>query len=136
MTHSVLSEAVRRFLTDAVTSVERLTVLLFMHRHAARWWEAQALATELEMQASTVQSHLEQLSARNLLDVRIATSVFYCYKPGREELSGLMEEVARAHFLHHDAVVAVLAGPSSDSARDGARLFAAAFQFRKGKRDA
>lgn len=131
MTHAPLSDAVRRFLTDAVGSVERLNLLLFLHRHATRWWAAQALAAELEMPADTVQTHLEHLSARNLLDVRIAESVIYCYKPGREELSALVEEVARAHYLHRDGVVAVLTPRLTGSAR----LFADAFQLRKGKRD-
>jgi predicted ArsR family transcriptional regulator len=131
VTQAPLSDAVRRFLTDAVGSVERLNLLLFLHRHAARWWAAPALAAELEMPADTVQSHLEQLSARNLLDVKIAESVIYCYKPGREELSALVEEVARAHYLHRDDVVAALAPRLAGSAR----LFADAFQLRKGKRD-
>lgn len=130
MTHAPLSEAVRRFLTESIGSVERLTLLLFLHRHAARWWAAPALAEELEMPADTVQSHLEHLGARNLLDVRIAESVIYCYKPGREELSALVEEVARAHYLHRDDVVAALAPRRAGSAR----LFADAFQLRKGKK--
>ena len=130
MTPVPLSDAGRRFLADAVGSVERLNLLLFLHRHAARWWAAKALAAELEMPADTVQSHLEHLGARNLLDVRIAESVIYCYKPGREELSALVEEVARAHYLHRDDVVAVLAQRRAGSAR----LFADAFQLRKGKK--
>jgi hypothetical protein len=131
VTQAPLSDAVRRFLAESVGSVERLTLLLFLHRNAARWWAAQALAAELEMPADTVQLHLEHLSARNLLDVRIAESVIYCYKPGREDLAGLVEEAARAHYLHRDAVVAALAQRLAGSAR----LFADAFQLRKGKRD-
>jgi predicted ArsR family transcriptional regulator len=131
VTHASLSDAVRRFLTDDVGSVERLNLLLFLHRHAARWWAAKALAAELEMPADTVQSHLEHLSARNLLDVRIAESVIYCYKPGREDLSQLVEELAQAHYRHRDAVVAVLTCRPAESAR----LFADAFQLRKGKPD-
>jgi len=130
VTSTPLSDAARRFLTDAVGSVERLNLLLFLHRHAARWWAAPALAEELEMPADTVQSHLEHLGARNLLDVRIAESVIYCYQPGREELSALVEEVARAHYLHRDEIVAALAPRLAGSAR----LFADAFQLRKGKK--
>lgn len=126
-----ISDTVRRFLTEQVGSVERLDVLLFLHRQASRWWAAAVLADELEMPADAVQSHLEHLSARNLLDVRIAESVIYCYKPAREELSQLVEEVAQAHYRHRDALVSVL----SRRATDSARLFAEAFQLRKGKPD-
>ncbi len=130
MTTSPLSDAVKRFLTDDVGSVERLNLLLFLRRHATRWWAAHTLAAELEMPAGTVQSHLEHLSARNLLDVRITESVIYCYKPGREDLSQLVEELAQAHYRHRDAVVAVLAHRLTDNGR----LFADAFQLRKGKK--
>jgi hypothetical protein len=117
-------------LTEDATSVERLDVLLFMHRHATRWWSAETLAAELEMPANLIQAHLEHLSARNLLDVRIADSVIFCYKPTREELSRLVEDVAEAHYRHRDAVVAMLTGRSPNSAR----LFAEAFELRKGKK--
>ena len=83
------------------------------------------------MPVDSVQSHLENLAARNLLDVRIAESVIYCYKPAREELSQIVEEVARVHYHNRDAVAAVLSGRPADSAR----LFADAFKIRKGKRD-
>ncbi len=131
MTDTRLSAATRRFLTDDIGSVERLNLLLFLHRHNRRWWSAQPLAEELGMPADTVQLHLEHLSACNLLDVRIAESVVYCYKPGRQELSELVEEVAQAHYAQRDAVVAVLARHGGGSAQ----LFADAFQIRKGRQD-
>ena len=131
MTQAPLSDAVKRFLADDVGSVERLDVLLFMYRNATRWWEAQKLAAELKMPVDSAHSHLEQLGVHNLLDVKISEAVIFCYKPAREGLSQLVEAVAQAHYLHRDAVVAVLTGSSADSAR----LFAEAFQLRKGKRD-
>jgi hypothetical protein len=130
VTKTELSEAVRRFLAEDVVSVERLDVLLFMYRHADLWWAAEKVAARLDMPAAAVQLHLETLSARNLLAVRIAESVIFCYKPGTEELSQLVEATAQAHYRGRDAVVGALAGRPTDSAR----LFAEAFQFRKGKR--
>lgn len=132
MTEAVLTNAVKHFLTDDIISVERLDVLLFLYRHAKRWWAAQKLSAELEMPADAVQSHLEHLSARNLLEVRIAESVIFCYKPVSEELAQLVEAVASIHYRQRDAVVGVLTGHQPT---DGARLFAEAFHFRKGKRN-
>jgi 3-oxoacyl-[acyl-carrier-protein] synthase III len=126
-----VSEAVRRFLTDEVGSVERLDLLLFLARHPARWRSAQALAEELGMPAHAAQLHLEHFSARNLLAVRLAESVLYRYEPAREELSELVGEVVQAHFLFRDNVLALLTRPASDSAR----LFAEAVQLRKDKRE-
>lgn len=127
----VLSDSVKHFLMEDIVSVERLDVLLFVYRHAKRWWAAQKLSTELEMPEDAVQSHLEHLSARNLLEVRIAESVIFCYKPVSEELAKLVEAVASTHYRHRDAVVSVLTGHQPS---DSARLFAEAFHFRKGKR--
>lgn len=128
----VLPDSVKHFLTEDIVSVERLDVLLFLYRHAKRWWAAQKLSAELEMPADTVQSHLEHLSARNLLEVRIAESVIFCYKPVSEELAKLVEAVASTHYRHRDAVVTVLTGHQPS---DSARLFAEAFHFRRGKRN-
>lgn len=132
MTQAVLSDAVKHFLTGAVVSVERLDVLLFLYRHANRWWAAEKLSAELEMPADAVQLHLEHLSASNLLEVRIAESVIFCYKPVSQELSTLVEAVASTHYRHRDAVASVLTGHKPT---DGARLFAEAFHFRKGRRN-
>jgi hypothetical protein len=128
---NTVSDAARHFLIDEVGSVERLDLLLFLVRHPARWWSAEALAEELGMPAPAAQLHLEHFSSRNLLAVRLAESVLYRYEPGREELSALVAEVAQAHFQLRDNVLALLTRPASDSAR----LFAEAFHFRKDKRD-
>lgn len=138
MTEARLPADVIHFLTNDLVSVERLDVLLFLYRHSKRWWAAEKLSGELEMPSNGVQSHLEQLSARNLLDVQIAEAVIFCYKPGSEELSRLVETVARLHHEHRDAVASVLTGhpPAAPAApADSARLFAEAFKFRKGKRN-
>jgi hypothetical protein len=116
---------------EQIGSAERLDLLLYLYRHAKRWWAAPALAAELGMPADAVESHLEQLSARNLLDVRVADSVIYRYQPSREDLSRLVEEIARMHYHHRDDLLAVLA----HRAHDSARLFADAFDLRKDKRD-
>lgn len=132
VTQAVLSDAVKHFLTNDIVSVERLDVLLFLYRHSKRWWSAQKLSSELEMPTDAVQSHLEHLSARNLLEVRIAESVIFCYKPVSEELARLVEAVASTHYRHRDAVVSVL---TVHQPTDSARLFAEAFHFRKGRRN-
>lgn len=131
MTQLSLSEAARRLLVDGVGSLERLDLLLFLHRQAARWWSAQALAGELDRPAESLQAHLDHLAARNLLDVRIAESVVYRYQPGREDLRPLVEELARANHLQRDALAMLLAQRLGESAR----LFANAFQLRRDKRD-
>jgi predicted ArsR family transcriptional regulator len=126
-----LSEAARRLLTEGVGSLERLDLLLFLHRQPARWWSARALEGELDRPADALRRHLDHLVAQNLLDVRIAESVVYRYQPGRDDLAAQVEELARENHLHRDAVATLLARRLGESAR----LFANAFQLRRGKRD-
>lgn len=131
MTQLSLSEAARRLLADGIGSLERLDLLLFLHRQAAKWWSAQALAGELGRPADVLQSQLEHLAAVNLLDVRIAESVVYRYQPGRDDLAAQVEELARESHLHRDAVAMLLARRLGESAR----LFADAFRIWRDKRD-
>jgi hypothetical protein len=126
----VLSDAVRRFLLQDIASIERLDVLLLMHRHTERWWAAQAVCLELGMSIETAQSHLERLCAGNLLEVRIADALLYRYHPGTTWLSQLVEEVSRAHYVDRGDLLALMTHTSR-----GVRLFADAFRFRKGKAD-
>lgn len=126
-----LSDSARQFLAVAIGSIERLDLLLFLYRHATKWWAADTLTAEIDMPADVVQSELEILSARNLLDVRITESVIYRYNPVRADLSRLVEEIAQAHFLHRKEVVTLL----TSRAHGSARLFADAFRLRRGKDD-
>jgi hypothetical protein len=129
--HAVFSDELQRFLVNDIGSVERLDVLLFLYRHRPQWWGAQKLASQLEMLADTVQTHLERLSARNLLDVKLAESVLFCYGPGNESLARLVDAIALAHYTNRDEVVGVL----THRPPKGARLFAEAFHLQNRKRD-
>jgi hypothetical protein len=126
----VLSDAVRRFLLEDIASIERLDILLLMHRHLERWWAAQTLGGELGMSVDVAQVHLETLCARNLLEVRIAESLLYRYQPGTPWLSQLVDDVSRVHDADRSHVVALMA-----NAPRGVRLFAEAFRFWKGTSD-
>jgi hypothetical protein len=108
--------------------VERLEVLLLMHRQADKWWTAHALSVALRMPPEAAESHLDALSTLNLLDVRVAESLLYRYQPGRPELSSLVDEVAGANYANRNAIAELLARRPSE----GLRLFAEAFRFWKG----
>jgi hypothetical protein len=130
MVNSAISASVRRFLRQDIASPECLYVLLLMRRHMERWWEAQQLAKELSLSAETVQTQLERLSVRNLLDVRIAESVIYRYHPGTDWLATLIDDISRAHDADHQNVHDLVSGTQR-----GVSLFADAFRFRKDKCD-
>ena len=108
---TVISTPVRRFLRQDIASSECLSVLLLMRQHADRWWEAQNVADALDIAADTAQAALERLSARNLLDVRLAGSLTYCYHPGTDSLASLVDDVARLHAADRGVVFDLVAGP-------------------------
>jgi hypothetical protein len=130
MVKTVISISVRRFLRQDIASLECLDVLLLMRRHVERWWGAQHLAEELSMPAEMAQMQLERLSARNLLNVRIAESVIYRYHPGTDWLAELVDDVSRVHYADRQAVHDLVS-----ETRRGASLFAEAFRIRKDPSD-
>jgi hypothetical protein len=101
---TAISASVQRFLRDDVGSPESLKILLLMRRDPQRWWAAYELAEELGMPGDTAQTQLERLSARNLLDVRIAESLIYRYRPGANEIARLVDQVSWAYEADHQAV--------------------------------
>lgn len=126
----MISQAITRFLAEQVASIERLDVLLLMHRHRERWCAADALSVELRMPVDHAERHLERLCAINLLEVKIADTVLYRYQPGTAWLAACVDEIARAHFAGRDSVLSQVTASTP-----GATLFADAFRFRKGPRD-
>jgi hypothetical protein len=130
VTDVVLPADVVRLLRE-IASFERLRVLLLLRHQSSRWWSAYAVALELSMPMETAQVHLEHLSTRNLLDVRVSESVIYSFKPGTDALAQLVDRVADAHHHHLDTVVKAFAlGPS-----ESVRLFADAFRIRRDSQD-
>jgi hypothetical protein len=107
---TAISASVQRFLRHDIGSPESLNILLLMRRDAQRWWAAHELADELGMQSDTAQKQLERLSARNLLDVRIAESLRYRYRPGAGEIARLVDQVSRAFERDHQAIHDLLSG--------------------------
>ena len=113
-----ISDDVRAFLHQDVVSAECLHVLLLIRRRHERWWGAQELASELDMPADVVQAQLERLGTRNLLDVRVAESLGYRYRPANEELGRIVDDVSRSHLENRDAVYDLVA----DNARSARRI--------------
>lgn len=64
------------------------------------------------MPLETAEKQLERLSARNLLDVRIAESLIYRYRPGAEWLARLVDEAFRAYEADRRAVRNLVSGRS------------------------
>lgn len=127
MTAEDLPGATLRFLRERVCSASRLEVLLAFYRNPGRWQSSDALAQQISMSPELVTDNLEQLCAAGILDVRLAENVVYRASED-PTVTQLMAEAAQAFYRDRDGVLAVLMPRSH-----GARLFAGAFDLRKGK---
>ena len=76
-----LSPRATSFVRESITSLDELETILLLHRDAGRWWSAEQIAGELEMRVDATSRALEALAARNLLDVRVGSSLTYCWAP-------------------------------------------------------
>jgi hypothetical protein len=118
---------VERFIDRNIESVEQLEVLLLLHHSADRFWSVDQVASELGLSPISTAPILDQLCARNLLDVKTTSDVMFCFKPTSDELRRGTKQLADAYRVARLAVLGKVAGRSRSAVRD----FAAAFKLTK-----
>lgn len=125
-----LSEDVRRLLTDAIRSVERLDVLLLLRREA-RSFSVRSLATAARIPPARAELHLVMLCGRGFLSVGIGNDVVYSYAPASAELANAVAQLATLRRDHPEQIDELLGAAPRDPIRD----FAEAFRVRKKDKD-
>jgi hypothetical protein len=117
-----LSAPAREFVRVRLLSLIQLDTALLLQSDVDVWWSAERLAQQLRVSVEAARHALEELGARNLLDVRIANDLTYRFAPWHESAAQLMGEVAENHYEAREIV-----------ARGGtaAARFAEAFKVRK-----
>jgi hypothetical protein len=118
---------VLEFVADHLRSLEELQLLMAVIHAPDRWWDAQTAARELVMPAKTARRALDHLAAGNLLDIRITGDVRYRFRPGTEALLEAANACVTAYASDPQALVELVAKPSTGRARD----FADAFRIRR-----
>lgn len=119
-----LSPQANKFLREGVRSLLELDVLLLLHRDDNRWWSAEQLVQELRVRPEAAGSTLETLAARNLLDVRIGSTLTYRFAPVELPLRVTVGEIATDPYAARELMM------GADIAT-AARRFADAFKLRK-----
>jgi hypothetical protein len=127
MADSLLSPDVRRFVAQTIDSVEQLEVLVLLAHAAEKWWDAPSVSREAGVTTATAARTLEELGARNLLDVRLGADVMYRFRPSSDALDRLAAALVAAYTSHRLAVLSVLASKPATPIRD----FADAFRLKK-----
>ncbi len=92
-----LSPAALHFVQKCVESLLDLEILLLLYREPRVWRGADTVARHLGVALQSAEQALENLGARNLLDVRIGSTLVYRFAPVDKAVVPLLNEVARAH---------------------------------------
>jgi hypothetical protein len=121
---------VRRFVEREIEGVEQLEILLFLHRHPSRSWDAASVAEALNLPARLVANHLETLGRRGLFDVRLASTVLYRFNAATPELAREVDRLADAYRESRGQLLALFMGRHR-SLKD----FSDAFRFTKERSD-
>lgn len=124
-----ISDKVRNFLRDHITSYEHLEVLLLLRRRADQRWSAEAVATELRVSADAAEDALAHLCGCSLLEVhRQDTPRSFSYGPGGPDLAATVDELARGYDLDRLGVMNLMNAHAIERVRDHAlHMFADAF---------
>jgi hypothetical protein len=101
-----LPPSVTRFLEQRIARFEGLDVLLLLHEHADRSWNASEVAMALRLTASAAAEQLEWLCRHDLLDVRLGNEVRYRFGPATSRLAAAVQRVARAYRTRRSELVA------------------------------
>lgn len=120
---SSLSPHARRFLRDTVGSLLQLDIILLLQRDDTRWWNADQIAQEFRVGPATTGLALEELASRNLLDVRIGSTLAYRFSPLEERVRRVLAEIAADPYPARELV-------ASGATATAARRFAEAFRLR------
>jgi hypothetical protein len=124
-----LPEPVVRFIEKDIHSVLQLEVLLLLRERPGPW-TADAVATELRITQQSAELRMGDLRDRQLLVVT-AESGAYTYSPATRELGLLVDALAECYAtMRHTVINLMFSVP-----RDGARVLAEAFRFRRKRGD-
>lgn len=136
MTAQALPKHVEKFLTDHISSVEQLEILVLLRRTAPRRWNVVQVNTELRGSELAVRGHLQVLAKHRFLK-REATEVVggeseisYTYAPESPAVDELLGLVLNEYQMRKTRVIEFIYTPRRSSLSD----FAEAFRIKKGDR--
>jgi hypothetical protein len=120
-----ISEGLKKFIIEQVSSVFRLEILLLLHRTQSRSFTAAEVVQELCFEADVAQEQLSELVATGLL-VQFETDEFhYRYDPIDQAQGAMVEELAVGYSTQRVPILSLLLA----SHPDRARIFAEAFRL-------
>lgn len=124
-----LSEDVKKFIVEHISSLEQLEVLLLLHRRQENEWTAEEVSQELRLSQASIAMRLADLEKRGLLAVREASDLLYRYHPQKPNFESTVNSLAEAYPTYRLTVINLIFSKPLDKIQ----TFADAFKFREDK---
>ncbi|HXV99886.1 MAG TPA: helix-turn-helix domain-containing protein [Anaerolineae bacterium] len=129
MTDKRLSQDVKKFIADHITSLAQLEVLLLLHSRPEKEWTAQEISQELRLSPTSVAMYLADLERRGLLAVREVTELVYWYQPQKSDFEPTVDNLAQAYPEYRFTVINLIFSKPLDKIK----AFSDSFKFREDK---
>lgn len=132
MTPSGLSDELRAFIREHITSVEQVEVLLLLYRSSPREWSAVAVGRELRIDPVSAARRLSDFQERGLISVRATDeALVYWYEGSSPADDRRIAELDREFRDRRTTLISLIFSSPSDDLR----AFADAFRLRPRNKD-
>jgi len=122
----MVSEGLRNFLEQRLSSLEHIEVVLLLRRDPSRSWTAPEVAAALGSAPETAAMRLFLLASGGLIEFEPAGIPRYRYNGTDATTEATLQELSEVFASNREEVAAVVAAP-----RDPLRSFSDAFKFKK-----
>jgi len=122
-----ISNEVKTFIRQNISSIEQLEVLLLLHRDPSREWTASELSRELYVSPEAAVNRLKDFCARGFCVAREAEEPRYRYSPSIGHLDSVIRDLEIVYEQRRVRVINLIFSNPNDHLRS----FSDAFKLRK-----
>jgi hypothetical protein len=127
-----LPKDLQEFLSQHISSVVQVELLLLLHGSAPREWPAGAIARELRIEPGWARTQAQDLSERGLLESRSESGqVLFRFQPADPALAAAVGRLADAYTSRRVSIISFIYSRPIDQLKS----FSDAFRLRKEKPD-
>jgi hypothetical protein len=123
-----ISPELKRFIQEAINSVDQLEVLLFLMSNPDREWTVEEITDRTRLTEDSVRDKLQGLSRAQIIVESPGPAPTYCYAPNSPALATeVAQSLDLAYKERRDTVIQLIYSRPMDNIR----VFADAFRIRK-----
>ncbi|MEO7676644.1 MAG: hypothetical protein ABIV39_07785 [Verrucomicrobiota bacterium] len=125
MADGEITTEIQRFIARYIESVEKLEILLTLHREPDKAWSVQEVYQKIQSSLPSIAKELRDLSGEGFLQ---KVDDCFRYRPKSDELNQRVFALDAAYQKRHVKIIGLIFSKSTDDLRK----FADAFRIRKG----